>query len=59
MLVVKNSHYMISIIDIHGTLAIYTGVVVFCLIYSYLLMPETHGLSLQEIQSLYKPMKQV
>ena len=52
---VKNAHYLVSLIGIYGLLAIFNCVVVFCLVYSYLLMPETHGLSLQEVQSLYKP----
>ena len=36
-------------------MSIFTGSTLFITIYSYILMPETHGLSLQEIQQLYKP----
>ena len=35
-------------------MSIFTGSTLFSTIYSYILMPETHGLSLQEIQQLYK-----
>ena len=36
-------------------MSIFTGSTLLSTIYSYILMPETHGLSLQEIQQLYKP----
>ena len=59
LLVVKNSHYLITIIGEYGLLSLFLLVVVFCWGYSYLLMPETHGLSLHEIQLLYKPIKEL
>ena len=36
-------------------MSIFTGSALFSTIYSYILMPETQGLSLEEIKQLYKP----
>ena len=36
-------------------MSIFTGSTLFSTIYSYILMPETQGLSLEEIKQLYKP----
>ena len=57
VLVIKNSHLMKNAMGLHGLCALFAAVVLFSVCYSYFLMPETYGLSLEEVQKLYKPVK--
>ena len=57
VLVIKNSHLMKQAMGLHGLCALFAAVVMFSVCYSYFLMPETYGLSLEEVQKLYKPVK--
>ena len=48
---------MKNAMGLHGLCALFAAVVLFSVCYSYFLMPETYGLSLEEVQKLYKPVK--
>ena len=46
---------LFDLLGIHGAFLLYSSVGVFVGIYSYFHMPETSGLSLEQIEEMYRP----
>ena len=46
---------MFAFFGIHGSFVIYSFVVIFVGVFSYFFMPETEGMSLEEIEDMYEP----
>ena len=44
-----------ELLGIHGTFFMYSSVIIFVAILSYFFMPETSGMSLEEIEEMYRP----
>ena len=46
---------MFTVFGIHGSFIIYSCVAIFVGVFSYFFMPETDGLSIEEIEAMYEP----
>ena len=43
-----------ELLGIHGTFFMYSSVIIFVALLSYFFMPETSGMSLEEIEEMYR-----
>ena len=46
---------LFEILGIYGTFWMYSGIAIVVAVLSYLYMPETGGMSLEEIEEMYRP----
>ena len=48
---------LFEILGIYGTFWMYSGIAIVVSVFSYFFMPETGGMSLEEIEQMYRPVE--